>query len=72
MSEIAGKEIVERIQTAKTAIAEAQRDLAGVIGEIEARERAEKQHVGESLNLALGRLRGALAELATLEELLAD
>jgi len=72
MSEPGRAKVARRIETAKNAIADAQRDLATVLSEIEAGARAEKRHIGEPLAVALGRLRVALSELATLEDLLAD
>ena len=71
MAEIALEEMKQRIQVAKTALAEAQRDLALAIGEMEAGPRADKRHVGEPLKMALQRLRVAQTELATLVDLLA-
>ncbi len=71
MTDLERKGILHGIEGAKKAIAEAQRDLTSVLGELETGQRAEKRHVGEPVNLALDRLRVALAELGTLEDLLA-
>jgi hypothetical protein len=60
----------ERIEAAKSAITDAQRDLRDAMDEIVAAGRAEKRHATERLKTALERLRGAQTDLTRLEELL--
>ena len=66
----APNEMVQRIENAKSAIVDAQRELALVISEMQSGRRAEKRHIGEPLEEALGRLQVAQTELAALESLL--
>jgi hypothetical protein len=63
-------EAKQRIEAATRAIAAAQNDVSEAITEIAEGARAEKRHAGDRLKVALDRLRGAQAELASLEELL--
>jgi hypothetical protein len=71
MTEIGLEEMKQRVEIAKTALAEAQRDLALAMGEMDTGRRADKRHVGEPLKMALQRLRVAQTELAALVDLLA-
>jgi hypothetical protein len=60
----------QRLEAAKRAITEAQRDVTDAIGEIAAADRADKRHASDQLKTALERLRAAQTELTRLEELL--
>ncbi len=60
----------ERIESAKRAINDAQRDVTEAISEIAAADRADKRHATERLKTALEQLRGAQTELNRLEVLL--
>lgn len=59
-----------RIEAAKRAIAEAQRDVTEAMGEIGAADRADKRHATDQLKTALEKLRDAQTDLTRLEDLL--
>ena len=68
--EVPKREEQVRVEAARRAIAEAQRDVTEAIGEIEAAARADKRHAGDRLKAALDGLRAAQTELTRLESLI--
>jgi hypothetical protein len=60
------KDTLEKIELAKEEIEAAEKALDGAMGLVELAPRSEKVTISASLEQALGRLRGAKADLATL------
>jgi tRNA C32,U32 (ribose-2'-O)-methylase TrmJ len=67
---MANPDVLEKIEIAKQAILEAQRDLEKALDELDVVPRAEKRHVTDALRDAFDRLRVAHDQLASLREML--
>ena len=63
------KQLLQEIKSAKDAVADAEGDLARLLGEIQTGVRAEKTTISEALQKAFDKLRAARGHLVRLEDL---
>lgn len=61
--------VLEEIRAAKTGVAEAEGDLARLLGDIQSASRAEKTTISEALRKAFEKLRAAREHLGRIEKL---
>ena len=63
------EQLLQEIKSAKDAVADAEGDLARLLGEIQTGVRAEKTTISEALQKAFDKLRAARGQLVRLEKL---
>ena len=63
------EQLLQEIKSAKDAVADAEGDLARLLGEIQTGVRAEKTTISEALQKAFDKLRAARGHLVRLEDL---
>ena len=63
------EQLLQEIQSAKDAVADAEGDLGRLLREVKSEVRAEKTTISEALQQAFDKLRAASGQLVRLEEL---
>ena len=63
------EQLLQQIQSAKDAVADAEGDLSRLLGEIKSGVRAEKTTISEALQKAFDKLRAARGQLVRLDNL---